>query len=139
MNSSATSSAVSEFSRSRPAGEPSNKPGLRTTMRNAFMSLSSWPRKLVSFAFARVLLIFAVGFAAGVAWQPYGGAVRKAVASWSPRLAWVAPAAAPGSTSGDRLKATSVALTAVRQSVDKLSAEIGKLQPEDGAPQRRRR
>jgi hypothetical protein len=67
MNSSATSSAVSEFSRSRPAGEPSNKPRLRTTMRNAFMSMSSWPRKLVSFAFARVLLIFAVGFAAGVA------------------------------------------------------------------------
>jgi hypothetical protein len=138
MNSSATS-AVSEFSRSRPAGEPSNKPRLHTTMRNAFMSVSSWPRKLVSSAFARVLLIFAVGFAAGMAWQPYGGAVRKAVASWSPRLAWVAPAAAPGSNSGDRLKATSVALTAVRQSVDKLSAEISKLQPEDGAPQRRRR
>ena len=138
MNSSATS-AVSEFSRSRPAGEPSNKPRLRTTMRNAFMSVSSWPRKLVSFAFARVLLIFAVGFAAGVAWQPYGGAVRKAVASWSPRLAWVAPAPAPANNSGDRLKATSVALTAVRQSVDKLSAEISKLQPEDGAPQRRRR
>jgi hypothetical protein len=108
-------------------------------MRNAFMSVSSWPRKLVSFAFARVLLIFAVGFAAGMAWQPYGGAVRKAVASWSPRLAWVAPAAAPATNSGDRLKATSVALTAVRQSVDKLSAEISKLQPEDGAPQRRRR
>ena len=138
MNSSATS-AVSEFSRNRPAGEPSNKPRLRTTMRNAIVSVSSWPGKLVSSAFARVLVIFVVGFAAGMAWQSYGGAARKAVAGWSPRLAWVAPAAAPGSTPADRLKATSLALTAVRQSVDKLSAEITKLQPEDGAPQRRRR
>jgi hypothetical protein len=138
MNSSATS-AVSEFSRSRPAGEPSNKPRLRTAMRNAIVSVGSWPGKLVSFAFARVLFIFVVGFAAGVAWQSYGGPARKAVASWSPRLAWVAPAAAPGSSSADRLKATSLALTAVRQSLDKLSTEIGKLQPDDGAPQRRRR
>lgn len=138
MNSSATS-AVSEFSRSRPTGETSNKPRLRTTMRNAIVGASSRLGKLVSFAFARVLLIFVVGFAAGMAWQSYGGAARKAVAGWSPRLAWVAPAAAPGSTSADRLKATSLALTTVRQSVDKLSAEISKLQPEDGAPQRRRR
>jgi hypothetical protein len=138
MNSSATS-AVSEFSRSRPAGEPSNKPRLRTTMRNAIMSVSLWPRKLVSFALARVLLIFVVGFAAGMSWQSYGGAARKAVASWSPRLAWVAPAAVPASSSADRLKATSLALTAVRQSVDRLSTEISKLQPEDGAAQRRRR
>jgi hypothetical protein len=138
MNSNATS-AVSEFSRSRPAGEPSNKPGLRTTMRKAIVSAGSWLGKLVSLAFARVLLIFVVGFAAGTAWQSYGGAARKAAAGWSPRLAWVAPAAGPPSTAADRLKATSVALTAVRQSVDKLSAEISKLQPEDGAPQRRRR
>ncbi len=138
MNSTATS-AVSEFSRNRPAGEPSNKPGLRTTVRKAIVSAGSWLAKLVSLAFARVLLIFVVGFAAGMAWQSYGGTARKAAAGWSPRLAWVAPAAAPPSTSADRLKATSVALTAVRQSVDKLSAEIGKLQPEDGAPQRRRR
>jgi hypothetical protein len=108
-------------------------------MRNAIVGASSRLGKLVSFVFARVLLIFVIGFAAGMAWQSYGGAARKTVASWSPRLAWVAPAAAPGSTSADRLKATSLALTAVRQSVDKLSAEITKLQPEDGAPQRRRR
>ena len=138
MNSSATS-AVSEFSRSRPAGEPSNKPRLRTTIRKAVVSAGSWLGKLVSLAFARVLLIFVVGFGAGMAWQTHGDATRKAVAGWSPRLAWVAPAAAPGNTSADRLKATSVALSAVRQSVDKLSSEISKLQPEDGAPQRRRR
>jgi hypothetical protein len=138
MNSSATP-AVSELSRSRPAGEPSNKPSLRTTMRNAIMRASSLLGKLVSLAFARVLLIFVVGFAAGMAWQSYGAEARKAAAGWSPRLAWVAPAAVPASTSADRLKATSLALTAVRQSVDKLSSEISKLQPEDGAPQRRRR
>jgi uncharacterized protein YjbI with pentapeptide repeats len=40
-------------------------------------------------------LIFLVGFAAGIAWLSYGGAARKAIASWSPRLAWVAPAACP--------------------------------------------
>ena len=51
----------------------------------------------------------------------------------------VAPAAVPASSSADRLKATSLALTAVRQSVDKLSAEISKLQPEDAALPRRRR
>jgi len=108
-------------------------------MRKTIMSVGSWLGKLVSLAFARVLLIFVVGFAAGMAWQTHGNATRKAVAGWSPRLAWVAPTAAPGNSSADRLKATSVALTAVRQSVDKLSSEIGKLQPEDGGPQRRRR
>jgi hypothetical protein len=132
-----------EFQRDFPSirvlQKPSNKPRLRTTMRKAVVSAGSWLGKLVSLAFARVLLIFVVGFAAGMAWQSYGSAARKAVAGWSPRLAWVAPAAAPASSSTDRLKATSVALTAVRQSVDKLSAEISKLQPEDGAPPRRRR
>jgi hypothetical protein len=95
--------------------------------------------KLVSFAFARVLLIFLVGFAAGIAWQSYGGAARKTIAGWSPHLAWVAPAPASSSGATERLKATSLALTSVRQSVDKLASEIGKLQPEDAAPQRRRR
>ncbi len=61
--------------------------------------------KLVSFAFSRVLLIFILGFAAGMAWQAYGGTARKTIASWSPRLAWMAPPAAPGSasSSSDRL------------------------------------
>ena len=119
---------VSELSRSRSAGESSNKQRLRTAMRN-----------LITSSFARVLLIFLLGFAAGIAWESYGDAARKTVAGWSPYLAWVAPAVVPASNSADRLKATSVALTAVRQSVDKLSAEISKLQPEDAALPRRRR
>ena len=119
---------VSELSRSRAAGESSNKSRLRAAMRN-----------LITSSFARVLLIFLLGFAAGIAWESYGDAARKTVAGWSPHLAWVAPAAVPASNSADRLKATSLALTAVRQSVDKLSAEISKLQPEDAALPRRRR
>jgi hypothetical protein len=138
MNSSLASS-VSELSKARPATDPSNKPGLRTAMWNVITRTRSWLGKLASSAFARVLMIFLIGFAAGVAWQSYSNAARKTIAGWSPRLAWVAPAAAPDSTSAERLKATSLALAAVRQSVDKLSAEVSKLQPEDGTPQRRRR
>ena len=138
MNSSLASS-ISELSKARPATDPSNRPGLRTAMRNVITRTRSWLGKLASSAFARVLMIFLIGFAAGVAWQSYGNTARKTIASWSPHLAWVAPAAAPDSTSAERLKATLLALVAVRQSVDKLSAEVSKLQPEDGTPQRRRR
>jgi hypothetical protein len=130
---------VSDFSRNRPTAEPSNKPRLLTTIRNLITRVRLWLSKLVSFAFARVLMIFLLGFAAGIAWQSYGGGVRKAIAGWSPRLAWVAPTAAFSGGSAERLKATSLALASVRQSVDKLASEIGKLQEEDGAPRRRRR
>jgi hypothetical protein len=92
--------------------------------------------KLVSFVFTRALLIFVVGFAAGMAWQTYGGGVRKAIAGWSPRLAWVAPAAAPADNSHERLKATSLALAAVRQSVDKLATEVDRLQDQGAGEQR---
>jgi hypothetical protein len=132
-------SSVSEFSRSRPATELPNKPRFRTAVRNLITRVRLGLGKMISFAFARVLLIFLVGFAAGIAWQSYGGEARKTVAGWSPRLAWVAPAPASSSGAAERLKATSLALASVRQSVDKLASEIGKLQPEDAAPQRRRR
>jgi hypothetical protein len=130
---------ISELSRSRPAAESSSKPRLRATIRNLITRVRLWLSKLVSSAFTRVLMIFLVGFAAGIAWQSYGGGVRKVIAGWSPHLAWVAPAPASSSGSAERLKATSLALASVRQSVDKLASEIGKLQPEDSAPQRRRR
>ncbi len=57
---------VSELSRSRPAAESSNNSRLRTAVRNMITRPRSWLGKLVSFAFARVLLIFLVGFAAGI-------------------------------------------------------------------------
>jgi hypothetical protein len=131
---------ISELSRSHPGGESSSKPRLRTATRSLITRTRSSLGKLVSFAFARVLLIFVIGFAAGMAWQSYGDAARRTIAGWSPHLAWVAPAPASASSGpAERLKATSLALASVRQSVDKLASEIGKLQPEDSAPQRRRR
>jgi hypothetical protein len=128
--------AVSELSRSRPAAEPSDKPGVLAAVRSGVAKARLSLGKLVSLAFLRVLLIFLVGFAAGVAWQSHGGDVRKAAAGWSPRLAWIAPAATPSSTSRERLRATSSALTAVRQSLDKLATEVDKLQEQDVGDQR---
>src|SRR6266852_9692608 len=122
-------SAVSEFSKGR--AERSSKPSLRTLVRNLIARVRLWLGKLVSFAFARVLMIFFVGFAAGLAWQSYGGGVRKAIAGWSPHLAWVAPAPVSSGGSAERLKATSLALATARQSLDKLATEISKLQPHD--------
>jgi hypothetical protein len=137
MNNPSLTSTVSEFSKSRT--ERSNKLRLPATIRNLITRIRLWLGKLFSLAFVRVLMIFLLGFAASIAWQSYGGGVRKAIAGWSPHLAWVAPAPTSSSGSAERLKATSLALASVRQSVDKLAGEIGKLQPEDAAPQRRRR
>ena len=72
---------ISELSRSRPAAESSSKPRVRATIRNLITRVRLWLSKLVSFAFARVLMIFLVGFAAGIAWQSYGDAARKTIAS----------------------------------------------------------
>jgi len=129
-------SAVSEFSKGRT--ERSNKSSLRTFVRNLIGSVRLWLAKLVSFAVARVLMIFFIGFACGLAWQSYGGAARKAVASWSPHLGWLAPAGAASGTSPERLKAMSLALATARQSLDKLATEIGKLPAQDGDAPRRR-
>lgn len=130
---------VSDFSRTRPTAERSDKRRFLAPVRNLITRMRLWLGRLFSFAFARVLLIFVIGFAAGVAWQSYGGGVRKTIAGWSPRLAWVAPAPASSGGPAERLKATSLALASVRQSVDKLATELGKLQEDDGASRRRRR
>jgi phosphotransferase system glucose/maltose/N-acetylglucosamine-specific IIC component len=128
--------SVSELSRSRPTTEPSHRLGLLAAIGSVFTKLRSWLGKLVSFVFTRAVLIFAIGFAVGMAWQAYGSDMRKAVAGWSPRLAWVAPTAATAENSRERLKATSLALAAVRQSVDKLATEVGRLQDQGGDDQR---
>ncbi len=138
MNSSQTSS-LSEFSKSRPATEPSTEPPRRRTARNPITTSRLWLGKLVSFVTARALVIFFVGFAAGMAWQSYGGPQRVAIAGWSPHLAWLAPAGAPDGTSSDRYKAMSLALATARQSLDKLGTEIGKAQAQGGDPPRRKR
>ena len=130
--------AISELSRSRPAAAPSNKPGVLAAVRSLVTKARLSLGRLVSLAFSRALIFFVVGFAAGIAWQSYGNDVRKTVAGWSPRLAWVAPAATSAGTSRERLRATSSALTAVRQSLDKLATEVDRLQEQDvGSASRR--
>jgi len=137
MNSSLTSS-LSDLSKGRAAAEPSNRPPRHRMVRNLITTARLWLVNLVSSAAVRVLMIFFVGFSVGVVWQAYGAEARKAIAGWSPHLAWVAPAPAPApeGTSADRFKAMSLALTAARQSLDKLSTEISKAQAQDiGKPQ----
>lgn len=80
------------------------------------------------FVFVRFLVILVIGFAAGIAWQSYGGAAREAIAGWSPRLAWLAPSAEPAGAFPDHIAALSRDLTVVRQGVDKLAADVSKLQ-----------
>src|SRR5258708_31446342 len=92
------------------------------------------------FAFVRFMMIFFIGVAAAVAWQSYGAAAREVIASWSPHLAWLAPAAAPAGTSAEQLKATSPALAAARQSLHKPTTAISNPQaqanshPQPGSP-----
>src|SRR6266436_6747723 len=118
----------SEFSKSGLAAELSSEPPLHP-------SELSWIRrtrlrlgKLVPFAFVRFLMIFFIGVAASLTWQSYRGAAREMIASWSPHLAWLASPPAPASTSPEQLVAMSRGLAAMRQNVDKLAADIIKLQ-----------
>jgi hypothetical protein len=92
----------------------------------------STTRRVVA-GFARVAVIFCIGVAATLAWQTYGNAARQAVASLSPRLGWLTPAEPSSSTSSasaspEQLAAISRSLATVRQSVDKLAADITRLQ-----------
>lgn len=130
-------SAVSEFSKSHTE-RSNNKLSVRALIQNLIARVRSWLGRLVSFPFARVLMIFIVGFAAGIAWQSYGSTARKTIASWSPHLGWLAPRATAGGASPERLKATTVALAATRQSLDKLANEISKLETQGGDVPRRR-
>ena len=136
MSNPSLTSTVSEFSKGRT--ERSNKLHLPATIRNLITRIRLWLGKLFSLAFARVLLIFLLGFAAGIACQSYGGAARKTIAGWSPHLAWLAPATVPSGGSAERFKAVSLALTSARQSLDKLSTEISNLPAQDGDTPRRR-
>jgi hypothetical protein len=127
---------VAELSRSRTAPEPSNRPGLLASVGSLLRKVRSGLGKLLSSVFLRVLLIFTIGFAAGMAWQSYGSDARKTVAGWSPHLAWVAPAASPADNARERHRAASLALAAVRQSVDRLENEVDKLQEQNTGDQR---
>jgi len=121
----------SDFAKNPLATQSVDEPALRSTKPS--LITWAWHGKLLSFAFARYLLAFFVGIATTLGWQWYGDTARKTVAGWSPRLAWLAPAAAPNGISPDRIKATSLALAAVHQSVDKLATEVIKLETEGGS------
>ena len=138
MNPSLTSalsefSKRSEFSKSGLAAELADEPPLHPSELNLIRRVRLWLGKLVPFAFVRFLMIFFVGVTATLAWQSYGGATRQAIARWSPRFAWLAPT--PAATAHDQIIAISRDLAVVRQSVDKLAADLTKLQaPRQGAP-----
>jgi hypothetical protein len=131
MNSGLTSSSSeftkrSEFSKSPLRGESSSERGLYSSVRNMITGGRLSLAKVGSLVFVRSLIMLLFGVAATLAWQSYGDASRKTIAGWSSHLAWLAPATAPTGTSAEQ--STALALAAVKQSVDKLTAEINKLQ-----------
>ena len=96
------------------------------------------PRKR-SRPLVRFLITFCIGVAAPLAWQSFGDEARQMVANSSPVLGWLAPGVAPvtqapsdqltatepATPSPDlqQLKAMSLDLAAMRQSVDQLAAQ----------------
>jgi hypothetical protein len=92
-------------------------------------------------ALARFLITFCIGVAVTLAWQSYGDAAREMIVNSYPQLGWLAPQAepvaqnapetitlvapaAPAAPSLDQqpLRAISLHLDAVRQSVDRIAA-----------------
>jgi hypothetical protein len=124
-------SSISESVKGRVAR--SNKPSLRALVQNLIVRARLWLDRLLSFPYARVVMIFVVGFAAGIVWQSYGSAARTTVASWSPLLGWLAPPAA--SASYERIRAD---FAAARQSLDKLGSDISRLEAQGANVPRRR-
>jgi hypothetical protein len=90
--------ALYEFSKARWATEPSDDAPLQPTDLDWVASAPSSFGKQASFALARFLIAFCIGVAATLAWQSYGDATRKMIASSSPQLGRSAPQAAPEAT-----------------------------------------
>jgi hypothetical protein len=91
--------------------------------------------RLTALPYARVVLIFVAGFAAGMIFDAYNGAARRAIAGTSPLLTWMAP-----TPSSERLKTMEVALATARQSLNKLASEMSRLEVQHAdAPAPRRR
>jgi hypothetical protein len=128
MNSGLTSSLSerSELSKNPLRDGSSREWGLHASVWNLITKARLWFGNGVSLVFARSLIMFLFGVVATLAWQSYGGAVRNTIAGWSPHLAWLAPTTVSTGTSTEQ--STALALAGVKQSVDKLTAEISKLQ-----------
>jgi hypothetical protein len=96
--------ALSGFSKGRWAAEPSNEPPLHPTELN--LVTRAWSRlgKLGPLAFARYLIAFFIGVTATLALQSYRDATRE-----------------------EKIVAAPAGLDSLRQSVDKLAAEIAKV------------
>jgi len=140
----------SEFSKSPSATGASDEPPLHTNKPHLLMRARRSLGKAVPLVFTGYLMAIFIGAGATLAWQSYGGAARQTIAGWFPQLGWLAPPASPvaqtaptaaaaaaasfGASPGS-LKATSLALAAVRQSVDKLATELNKLQAQ-GTPEK---
>jgi hypothetical protein len=137
-------SLSSEFPEDRWSTEPPIQARTRPTDRRIEQPSLE---KRGSGGFVRVLIIFCIGVAATLVWQSHGDAAREMIARSSPQLRWVAPQSqtasdivaptAPATPSPDveQLKAMSLGLAVVRQSVEQLAAaqqqmtdEIAKLQ-----------
>jgi len=142
----ALSSTESEFPENRWPAKPPIQARIRPTDRRIEQPSLD---KRASRGFMRFLIIFFIGVAATLVWQSYGDAAREMIANSSPQLRWLAPPTvaqtasdmvaptAPAIPSPDlqQLKATSLGLATVRQSVEQLAAaqqqltdEIAKLQ-----------
>jgi hypothetical protein len=130
------SGALSEFAKGRWAAEPPLDPPLHPSERGWARS-GRLNRALLTFA--HLLIAFCIGIGAAAAWQSYGDEARGKIASLSPRLGWLAPQPAPiaqiaapvgsAGASSEQIAALSRGLAAVRQSVDRLAADIAKLHP----------
>jgi hypothetical protein len=95
---------LSEFSKGRWAAEPSDEPPLHPTELNLVTRVWSRLGKLGPLAFARYLIAFFIGVAATLALQSYRDATRE-----------------------EKIVAAPAGLDSLRQSVDKLAAEIAKV------------
>ena len=129
--------AQSEFSVGQWATNASVDPSLRPADLRDYQFPNKRPSlsKPATHSVARFLIAFFIGVAAASVWQSYSDAVREMIASSSPQLRWLAPQVAPlAQTTPDiiatiapfqdqrQLKAISLDLAGVRQSVDQLAA-----------------
>lgn len=81
----------------------------------------------------RVAIAFGLGIAATLVWQTWGSGPRQALANRFPRLAWLAPASVSasnpgGGASSEQLAGIARDLGVVRQEVDRVSADLARLQ-----------
>ena len=112
-----------------PIRDPLHEPPARDPPAKPVTRVRSWLHRLVPFAFVRFLMIFFIGVVATLAWQSYERAARKVMASWLAPGPIAQAASTPfADATSDDLVAMSRSLAVLRDGVDKLAADITKLQ-----------